>query len=181
MASPKEYMKQLEDLGVTRLEIKANTIIEAKSALTNVRNKQKQIRQIKRRINQGMKEIRADYKDRMASAGSGTSSMLRIFGKRGMAGKVRADAKRSLRKELNTLLAPYESLKLMIDDLLVQLDDAKIQIQDWIEEAKLDDQRVKTPSAKTEQQKFCPECGNKVGIKDKFCRDCGHNLVHFSI
>ncbi len=140
MKSASDYKRDLDRLGLTRLEIEVSFIPEAREALKQVRNAQKQLRQIKREINLDLKAIRAEYKQRSANAASGSSAALTIMGKRKLAGQVRADAKRQQRQERDSIIQPYDNLKFTIDDLLLQMDVAKGKIQKFIEDAKAEEQ-----------------------------------------
>ena len=184
MTSPEEYRRQIKELGFDRMEIRASSLAEAKAALTKVRSLQKQLRQIKRNINLDMKAIRAEYRQKSSDAAAFSSAFLTGVGKRKAAGKRRADAKRRLQAERDRKLAPYDNLKLMIDDLLTQMDNAKVQIGSFTEEAKAEEQAQKrtakarkTAACEGAPVSFCPQCGQAVvDQSDRFCRQCGHKL-----
>ncbi|NPA71217.1 MAG: zinc ribbon domain-containing protein [Gammaproteobacteria bacterium] len=180
MASPKEYWQRIEELGLDHMEIEVSSIAEAKTALRRVRGLQKELRQIKKNINLDMKSIRAMYRQKMATAASTTSSIVSLFGKRKLAGQLRADEKRRLRMERDSILEPYESLKFTIDNLLLQLDAAKEQIQQFIEDTKHQSGENKQSLSSTKELDtetiFCPQCGVVVEKTDKFCRNCGYKL-----
>lgn len=183
MTAPKEYRRQISELGLDHMEILVSSLAESKAALTKVRSLQKQLRQIKRNINLDMKAIRAEYRQRVSTAAAGSSAILSLFGKRKLAGQMRAGEKRRLNAERDRKLAPYEDLKLTIDDLLVQMDAAKVRLGNLIEEAKAEEQaqkqasRVrKTTSREGASTKFCPQCGQAVDQSDGFCRECGYRL-----
>ena len=112
-----------------------------------------------------------------------SSAIASLFGKRKLAGQMRADEKRRLNAERDRKLSPYEDLKLTIDNLLVQMDAAKIRLGDLIEKAKAEKQMQKqtlmarkTTSRGGVSTKFCPQCGQAVDQSDRFCRKCGHGL-----
>ena len=183
MTTPKEYRRQLSELGLDHMEIFVSSLAEAKAALAKVRSLQKQLRQIKRNINLDMKAIRAEYRRRASTAAAGSSAIASLFGKRKLAGQMRADEKRRLNAERDRKLSPYEDLKLTIDNLLVQMDAAKIRLGDLIEKAKAEKQMQKqtlmarkTTSRGGVSTKFCPQCGQAVDQSDRFCRKCGHGL-----
>ena len=187
MSSPDRYRRQIKDLGLDRMRIKASTIAEAKEFLREIRRLQKELRQIKRNINLDIKAYRAEYRRRSSSAASTSSAVLSLFGKRRTAGRLRAEEKRRLARERDRAIAPYESLKLTIDDLIVQLDSAKDQLQIFIEQTRAEEQmkkqQMKTQQKKSKQKtstdkssKYCPECGSLVAKSDKFCRECGSRL-----
>jgi hypothetical protein len=96
---------------------------------------QDQLRQIKRDVNGEMKGIRDDYRDRSAAAASITSAALSILGKRQKAGQGRADRKRQLRAERNTVLASYEALRTVIDRAIKELNGMKTGPERLIQQA----------------------------------------------
>jgi rubrerythrin len=197
MTSPKEYTHQVQECArqiqsstltfqerIKCIGISPSSLAEAKTVLAQLRNTQKQLRQIKRNINLDMKAIRAEYRQKSPDAAAFSSAFLTGLGKRKAAGKRRADAKRRLQAERDRKLAPYDSIKLAIDDLLVKMDGAKALFDDFIETAKVDLQAQKqTPKAQETVLRedaslnFCPQCGQAVvDQSDRFCRQCGHKL-----
>ncbi|WP_420632280.1 hypothetical protein [Candidatus Leptofilum sp.] len=136
MNSPEYYTHKLNELGLTNIAFSISNIEEAKVAQKQAREAQKQLRQIKKDINLDIKELRAHYRQKSSGAGSGSSAALQILGKKKLAGQVRAEAKRNLRREKDSTIAPYERLKHSIDDLLSQLDNVKVQAQLFIKERK---------------------------------------------
>lgn len=139
MATPTQYRKRITELGLDRLEFHVSTLDEAKSWLAKVRTLETQLRQIKREINMEISVIRDNYKTKAASAAS-SGALLEVFGKRKAAGQLRASRKRDLTSQRDREIAPYQQVKLTIDDLLTQTGSAKTQIQTWMTEAKTDQQ-----------------------------------------
>jgi len=137
------------------MEFTVSSVSEARDVLRQIRNHQKKLRQIKRDINATMKAIRAEYRQQSSNAASGASTVLTVMGDRKAAGKVRADAKRQLRRERDIKLQPYDETKLVIDDLLLQMDSAKAKIQKFIEDTKAEkeaeeaDRKAKIKSLRT--------------------------------
>jgi len=103
---------------------------EAKQQLAEIRLLQKKLRQTKREINADIKEIRADYRAKIARvrpslfAGSKKTDQRRDV----------ARQKRSLREEQDETIAPYDQLKLSIDNILLTLDKTKLETQTWLEQ-----------------------------------------------
>jgi len=190
MASTQEYWRQVEECAgqmesnlslfrerIKHIGISPSSLAEVKSILAQLRNTQKQLRQIKRRINQDMKAIRAEYRQRTSTAAATSSTIVSLLGKRKLAGQMRADEKRRLIAERDRKLAPYDTVKLQVDDLLVQTDGAKALFDDFIEIAKAELQAQKSASPEEASANFCPQCGQTVmDQSDKFCRKCGHRL-----
>jgi len=136
VATADEYLKELSDRGLDKISIGWDTVAEAKTGLAQLRQKQAELRQIKKRINLDMSQVRASYQQKMASAGSGGAAVFSLFGKRRSGSSYRADAKRRLRAERDRVLRAYSDIKVAIDDALLQGDAAKLQLQQWIEENK---------------------------------------------
>jgi F0F1-type ATP synthase membrane subunit b/b' len=181
MASAEEYRQQVSDLGLDHMEIGASSLAEGKAALADVRRLQKELRQIKRNVNLEMKTVRTQYKARIAAAGTSGWTGLLAMGRGGS--RYRASEKRRVRAERDSKLAPYDEVKLTIDDLLVQMDGAKLQLQEFIEEAKAEEKADKqaarakaSPEKSNIERRFCPQCGKPVDAEDVFCRWCGHGL-----
>lgn len=115
-------------------ELTISTVADAKAMLKELSASQKGLRQLKKEITLDIKTIRAGYADKMAGAGSAASGVFTLFGQRKTAGSIRADAKRRLKSEQDRQIAPYEQVKLMIDNMINQMDRAKIQLQNYIAE-----------------------------------------------
>jgi hypothetical protein len=141
--SAQSYIDKIKELGLDTFHYSGDTIPEAKAAITEIRRIQRELRQIKREVNEDMKQIREIYREKSSYAGSGGSLVFEVLGKQKMAGQVRADAKRNLRSERDRILKPYANAKLAIDNMIVQLDDAKTKIQGVIDEVKLQEQLEK--------------------------------------
>ena len=190
MASTQEYWRQVEECAgqmesnlslfrerIKHIGISPSSLAEVKSILAQLRNTQSQLRQIKRCINQDMKAIRAEYRQRTSTAAATSSTIVSLLGKRKLAGQMRADEKRRLIAERDRRLTPYDTVKLQVDDLLVKTDGAKALFDDFIEIAKAELQAQKSASPEEASANFCPECGQTVmDQSDKFCRKCGHRL-----
>lgn len=137
--TPKEYRERLEDLGLlgkNGVQLQASSVPEAKQALISIKQLQVELRGMKRELGLDMKVIRAHYQEQMPAAGSGVASMFSLFGKRKVAGSIRAGAKRDVAAQRNRALHEYEVLKQTIDDLLLQLEKAKLNFQRYVEEHK---------------------------------------------
>jgi len=109
------------------IEVRAETIPEARSAMKKLRLRKKQLRQRKKLINLEMKQIRARYRDKLSG---------RIG--RGFFGAIRKASKQSARAQRDRELEPLQAEKLKIDDLILQIDEAILKLQDFIEEMKLE-------------------------------------------
>jgi hypothetical protein len=169
MRSPSEYEEMIMAF---EMETQINTAEEAKATLKMVRGNQKELRHIKKLINLDMKEIRANYAQEIESAGSGGSAVFSIFGNKRTASSYRASAKRGKRADRDGELDPYTILKVLIDDILLKMEHAKIQIQQFIEEEKLGKEQETIPLPLS-----CASCGTAISKDDKFCRECGEKVT----
>ena len=97
---------------------------------------QKGVRQIKKEINLEIKSIRAAYRQKSSTAGEGSALVFSLLGKKGVGRSLRADAKRNVARERDGVIAQYENLKLDIDNMLIKMDRLKIQLEEYIQNAK---------------------------------------------
>lgn len=178
MTSSQEYQQQILESSLARIDIEVASIAEAREALRQIRGEQKELQQLKRLINLDMKTIRAEYAERLSTAAAGASTIVALLGKRKLASQLRAEEKRRLRMERDRTLHPYTTQKLAIDGMLVRMDAAKDDLQDFIEEMKAQHKAKPSPVKKISNigARFCPQCGTAVDEHDKFCRQCGEKL-----
>ena len=117
--------------GAFRLEVSISTVKAAKDTLTDIRQMQKELRQIRSEVIQEQKVLRQGYAAQSDSAEPGCLSM--FLGKGAMRSD-RASKRRNIRSGRDVALQPYENIRLSINDMLTQMDGAKIQIQRYIED-----------------------------------------------
>ena len=168
MATAEQYLDELQS--IVDSEFTCSTIPEAKRGIKECNLMKKKARQLKRRVNQEMKEIRAEYKQGESGAGGAVATAFQIFGKRKLAGKVRAQNKQSLQRKRDRVLSPYEEVKHRIDDVIVRLDEVKLKFEEWIAEAKAVEEE-------TAEDSYCTQCGEPVGESDNFCSGCGQKVA----
>jgi len=121
------------DNGQLKLSLSWDTVDEAMLLKKKIINQQKQLRQIKREINLDMKNIRASYKQ---ASDNVQPSFLSVFASRGASKKSVADQRRKLRAKRDRELEPYNNTKLTIDNILLQLDGAKLSLTEYINDNK---------------------------------------------
>lgn len=140
MSGASDFEKRVRQLVPKQgLRFQISTVSEAKQALAEIRQIQKELRLIKRQMNDIMKAIRAKYASQSGNAGSSGATMMRLLGGKGAARKHQADAKRRLKVQRDKELQPYDSVKRLIDDALVNADRSKLQIEQWMAAAKNED------------------------------------------
>ncbi len=126
--NPKIYKKQIEELGIDGFEIKPNSLIEATSILMELNEYQKILQQIKYNVRIDSRRIRRQYItkiDELDESNKKTKKSERN------AKKIKEAHKRLL-KEKEDLLAPYDGLDILIDGYLVQIEDSKIFLREFI-------------------------------------------------
>ena len=139
VTDPAGYRKRIEDCLGAKFEgdklgfhIGAEDVEDAKLKKKLMVQQQKELRQIKREINQDMKTIRADYKQQSANA---QPSFLGVFvGGKGYAKNQVAKQRREIKQKREAALQPYEKIKLKIDSLILYLDRAKLAFTEYIDQ-----------------------------------------------
>jgi hypothetical protein len=154
------------------LRFSGSTLAEAEAALARCRELQGELRRMKISVNLDIKSVRASCQHRMSSPAPVDPTVFSLFGKWKLAGSLRAAARRALRLDLDRSIAPYEQVKMMIDDHLLQLDGARRQITQFIQENRTR-RRVPDPSRTQEASGYCSRCGAGMGPYDKLCPQCG--------
>jgi len=169
MTDAHEFDRQINEIGVDGMRLSLSSIPEAKKALQQLRVGERAVRAINRSVNSEQRAIRSAYSEKKANAGSGGSTVLSLFGKRGAAGSYRAAAKRDVQSERDSILAPYDVVKQRADAIIDQIANAKSQIDLFILQIKEED-----ISQVTCDQAHCTKCGRSLSHNDNFCGNCGH-------
>ena len=126
MKTVSEYVAQIDDINIEKnLNKTIESINEAKEIKKLCLDYQRNLRQLKKSIGLDIKTIRLEYKDKIANAGSTLGGVFSLFGKRRIGGSIRADAKRGMIKERDSVIFPYEDLKLVIDNYIYSIDNIK--------------------------------------------------------
>jgi len=136
ITDPAEYRKRIEDcLGGENISVQIETLDEAKFQKKMVLQQQKELRQIKRQISEDMKNIRAYYQQQSANVQPSVFGIFgQLVGKKGYARNEAAKEKRSIKQEQQTALQPYENIKRTIDNVILQLDRAKLMLTEYIKD-----------------------------------------------
>ena len=138
MTSAKDYEKRVNDILGTnmrngKLHLHWESVEEAKLRKAEVAQMQKEIRLVKKQLSAHMREINSAYTSERTKVGKGFGAAFLggLFGKKSV-GKVNASQRDSLRLQQLEARRPYESMGRMIDSVLLQLDQAKLQIDSWM-------------------------------------------------
>lgn len=133
--SPQQYKDALKKiLGGSELRVKASNAEEAKLLAKQMTIMQKEITALKKDVSATMKDLRSHFTAEKTEVRAGLISS--VFGGKKDQGQDRAKQKEKLRKEQEKVLAPYEAIGRSADDLLLQIDKAKLEIGKWLQTGK---------------------------------------------
>lgn len=126
--------RTLETIAKNReIDLEWKSIAEARLHKSKITQVQKELRLIKREVIQTRKELNAIYAAQQISVGKGFGSGLAagIFGRKAV-GSVNASARSNLRQRQLSAIAPYDNVNRLIDSILLQLDQVKLQLDSWM-------------------------------------------------
>jgi len=110
----------------TTVNVNANSVVEAKLALKELKLKKKEFGLMKRGVNERQKQIRASYTQEVRNRGS----MVRGGGGVGKFFRaVQTISRDTKRAQLAAALAPYEQEKQRIESMIQAIDSAIIQVE----------------------------------------------------
>jgi hypothetical protein len=124
--NPKLYKKQIEELGINGLEIKPESLIEATSMLIELKNYQNILMQIKYNVRIDSRNISKEYITKIDELNEHIETNSERKTK-----KIK-EAQKKLLKEKEEKLVPYDGLDILIDGYLVQIEDSKIFLREFI-------------------------------------------------
>ncbi|MCB0213588.1 MAG: hypothetical protein KDJ52_29870 [Anaerolineae bacterium] len=138
MTNAKDYEKKVwEIVGALakgkKIHLQWTTVAEAKLHKTKINQVKKELRLVKKDIGLTKKTINSAYTTAKTKVGKGFGAGLAagLFGKK-TTGKMNASTRDDLRRKQLKEIAPYEDVNRMIDNIMVQLDELKLQIDSWI-------------------------------------------------
>ncbi len=108
-----------------KFSLSAETPAEAKRVVARIRQQQKELRLLKTDLAADIREIRARYD---AEAAAVQPSALSIFGGKEAFRRSAANKKRQIKAQRDKSTAGMEAMKRIVDDLLIQLDRAKLEL-----------------------------------------------------
>lgn len=124
--NPKLYKKQIEELGIDGLEIKPDSLIEATSMLIELKKYQNILMQIKYNVRIDSRNISKEYITKLDELNEHIETNSERKAK-----KIK-EAQKKLLKEREEKLVPYDGLDILIDGYLVQIEDSKIFLREFI-------------------------------------------------
>ncbi len=123
--NPKHYKKQIEKLGIDGFEIKPESLMDATTILIRLKEYQRVLRQIKYNLRIDARNIRREYITK-------TDELNESLKENKKSDKKAKEAKKKLLKEKEELVAPYDALDNLIDGYMVQIEDSKIFLREFI-------------------------------------------------
>lgn len=123
--NPKHYKEQIEQLGIDGFEIKPESLMDATTSLIHLKEYQRILRQIKYNIRLDARKIRREYITKI-------DALTDSFNENKKSDKKFKEAKKKLVKEKEELVAPYDALDNLIDGYIVQIEDSKIFLREFI-------------------------------------------------
>ncbi len=123
--NPKHYKEQIEKLGIDGFEIKPESLMDATTILIHLKEYQRILRQIKYNIRIDARNIRRQYITKIDEL----SASLKENNK---SDKKIKEAKKKLLKEKEELVAPYDALDNLVDGYIIQIEDSKIFLREFI-------------------------------------------------
>jgi len=135
-----QYLSQIERVlgaritgGEIKLRFDYKTLQEAKLEKKRMVQMQRELRAIKASIIQEIKIIRARYSNEMTKTSGSTAVATFFFGRRA-GGRAKAARKMDLRNERDQVLAPYLATKSDIDNIILAIENQKLEVDRWIAE-----------------------------------------------
>lgn len=125
-------MNKLEEIQqiASKITLRLDNPQSVKLQVKQIRLAQKQLRAIKKELNIAIRSINQQ------ATQSGTDSLvsvgLDIFGKRRLAGRVRAETRRAIEREKKFARQPYMELKEVVDKLILEGDRLKLMAEEYL-------------------------------------------------
>lgn len=119
------------------INLRWNTPEEAKQCIAIIRLKQKEIKLVKGEITAAKKQIHSQYTDKKTNVGKGFGAAVAtgVFGAKAV-GRSNSVARNNIRNQEMKVMQPYVDAERFIADLLVKLDNVKLQLDLWISQHK---------------------------------------------
>lgn len=113
-------------MGIEGYEIKPKSLMEATNILVNLKEYQRILRQIKYNIRIDARNIRREYIAKIDEFNESSKNSKK-------SDKEIKKAKKKLIKEKEDLVAPYDALDNLIDGYIIQIEDSKIFLREFIQ------------------------------------------------
>lgn len=138
MSQADDYKKRVDAiiapiLRQGHIHVAVSSPAEAKAAKAHLILLQKQIRLIKKEVSTVTSQIRAQYSSAITEVGKGSGAAFQagLFGRKNT-GRMNSSRRDDLRKQEQQALAPYDGVQQYIDQVLLALDQMKVQLDQQI-------------------------------------------------
>lgn len=133
MKSPQAYVDEVNQTFGGGVNFHWDNVWEAKLNLKKAKLVQQQLRKVKKEIGLDIATLRDQKRLERAQIGQGVMTELArgLFG-RGLVGRTNSARRHDAKMSMEAELAPYKSLKEQIEQLLLQLDQIKIELEAYI-------------------------------------------------
>lgn len=121
----KLYKQQISELGVEGFQLEPKSLMEATSLLTKLKEYQKVLKQIKFNIRIDARKIRKEYINNIEKVNESLKNNNKTDKEIRMAIKL-------LKIEKDEKIAPYDVLDNLIDNYIIQIEDSKIFLREYI-------------------------------------------------
>ena len=130
MPSPQEYRSKILQMGIERWESNISSIQDAKNVLTQVREMQGQLWQLRKDIKAEISTAWDKY--RSESTESFGDSIASAFLGNKLSHRIRQRTRTRLANERDQIITAYREIESIIDGLLQQMDANKVKVQSFM-------------------------------------------------
>jgi hypothetical protein len=132
MIGPKNYRKQLLDLGIEGMEVDVSTIDHAMETLNRLKEMENILKKIRYNIRADIRKIRLDYMTKLKEVDESADTKKGLFSRKKSVSKITQE-KKNITKERNLTIATYDVVENTIDDYLDQIEQSKYYIKNSIQ------------------------------------------------
>ncbi len=169
MASPQEYRSKISEMGLDKWSFCVTSIQEAQKSLSQVRDFQSNLWELKRAIKVDVSVIWDNFREE-AKDSSGDSIVAAFLGRR-RSNRIRKHTREQLAKNHDQLIAAYREVESIIDDLLKQLDDSATKLRSFIDKLSTEDKKRRQESTKRRTPQNSQPTNYKEYIKSQEWRE----------
>ena len=131
--NPKLYQQQIDEVGIEGFKLEPSSLAGAMNLLIELKKGQRILQQIKYNLRMDMRSIRKEYLKKLDSLQE-SSKMMGLFDKK-LTDKEARKAKKILLMERDELISPYEGLEVLVDHYLIQIEDSKTFLAEYIQKS----------------------------------------------
>jgi len=128
---PKFYREQISNLEIEGLNLNVNSVADSLQLLVKLRKIEKTLVKIKYNIRMDMRSIRKEYLNKIEELNKPVKVM-KVFNRK-LNKKDSLKYKKKIVDERDNKIKPYELLERLIDDYLLQIHDARNNLEKYME------------------------------------------------